>query len=267
MRLPRHDAVEHLLDPGELRRTHILDPIGDATDDALDLLPFLARDALLHQSGDALIAGDELRREPRARGCPDALFGKMLLNVIELVPETPLEDCVELGILDARPASSIGDGAEQRSVARLLGSHEGHDRYAQAPLEGRDVDGLALGGSDIHEVHHEDGRAAKADEVREHVAAALELRCIDDDQHKVGAVRNDVIARHGLLGRLGIEAIGARKVDELVGAAVTREAAHLLLDRLTGPVAHMLARAGEPVEYGGLAGIGLPEQRDARDAI
>ena len=78
----------------------------------------------------------------------------------------------------------------------------------------------------------------------------------------------DDVARDGLIERGGLEAVGARQIDEAVDAPGTRpdEPAFLALDRDARVVGDLLAAAGETVEECGLAAVGHADERQTRAA-
>ena len=76
---------------------------------------------------------------------------------------------------------------------------------------------------------------------------------------------HDDVARHRLVGRDGVEAVGAGQVQHRVFAAGRpTHAAFLALDGDPGVVGHFLPAAGQQVEQRGLAAVGVADQRDAQ---
>ena len=73
------------------------------------------------------------------------------------------------------------------------------------------------------------------------------------------------VAGDALVGAGGIQAVGAGQVDQLDRPPVgQRHAPRMALHGHARIIAHLLARAGERVEQGALAGIGIADQRDQR---
>ena len=100
----------------------------------------------------------------------------------------------------------------------------------------------------------------------------VEIGGVDHDHQSIGqplaglGAEQDV-ARHLLVRAGRFEAIGAGQVDQLDRAAVgQRRAAGMALDGDARIIADLLPRAGQRVEQGALAGIGVADQRDERNA-
>jgi hypothetical protein len=141
--------------------------------------------------------------------------------------------------------------------------------HAQFALQQRAVDGDALAAHGIAHVHrHHHGQAHGA-RLQHHAQAQLQLGGIDHADQQVGrglarALAGDHVARHGLIGTQGVEAVGTRQVQHAHGLARGRgEHALLALDRDPGVIGHLLAAAGQQVEQGGLAAVGMAQQGQA----
>ena len=136
-----------------------------------------------------------------------------------------------------------------------------HDRAAQALREGVHVDLVAVF---LHEVHHVEGHDrgdAQIDDLGGEVQVALEVRRVHQVDDRVGLAAHEVVAGDDLLGGVGRERVHAGQVGDdhlLIGAV----AALLLLNGHAGPVSHILVRAGQIVEHGRLAAIGVAGKRN-----
>jgi hypothetical protein len=157
----------------------------------------------------------------------------------------------------------------QRTRAVLADAHGLHHGHAQFALQQRAVDGDALAARGIaHVQRHHHGQAHGA-RLQHHAQAQLQLGGIDHADQQVGrglarALAGDHVARHGLIGTQGVEAVGARQVQHAHGLARGRgEHALLALDRDPGVIGHLLAAAGQQVEQGGLAAVGMAQQGQA----
>ncbi len=73
----------------------------------------------------------------------------------------------------------------------------------------------------------------------------------------------DDVPGDGLIQGGGLQAIGARKVQEPIGPAAggANETAFLALHGHAGVVGHLLTAAGEAVEQRRLAAVGNPDER------
>ena len=95
----------------------------------------------------------------------------------------------------------------------------------------------------------------------------FEIGSVDDEHDDLGRglafeFAVDDLARHLLVGARGIEAVGTRQVDQLERfSARQRQPAGLALYRDAGIIGDLLPRAGQRVEQGRLARIGVADQR------
>ena len=99
------------------------------------------------------------------------------------------------------------------------------------------------------------------------VEVPFEVGGVDDAEDAVGwrgvgAAAEEHIAGDGLVGRTGGERVSAGKIDDGDGLAVLRVGgADLFLDGDAGVVADFLFQAGEGVEEGALAAVGIADER------
>ena len=110
-----------------------------------------------------------------------------------------------------------------------------------------DVDALALGL--VHQVDADDDAVSDFKHLQNKVEVALERGGVDDDDGAVGASEEDEVAADLFVLRRGEKRVGAGQVDQLVVFVLEGIAAFGALDGLAGPVADVLAQAGERVEH------------------
>ena len=158
----------------------------------------------------------------------------------------------QFGVQEGLLAQRAIDGFEQRVVVRSFSRHERHDRNAEALLDLLRVDALALLLGHIHEIEHEHAWCVVCDarEIGQHIQAALKLGGVGHHERHVGRPRCHEIGGYLLFGRVRRKPVGTGQIDDLVRSAVAEEFALFALDRLSGPVPHVLTRPGEAVEQG-----------------
>ncbi len=162
------------------------------------------------------------------------------------------------------------DLVEQLGQAALAHRHGGHHRHAELLRQPLQIDGQAAPLGDIDHVQGQHDRTAHLLQLQHQAQHEPEVGGVGDaDQH----VRRDLsckTAQHHVTGDLlvrapGPEAVGARQVDDqdpAVGGGVKHPL--LALDGHARIVGHLLARPGQGVEQGGLAGVGVADQRHPR---
>jgi hypothetical protein len=116
---------------------------------------------------------------------------------------------------------------------------------------------------DVERHHHRD---AELEELDREVQVPLEVRRVHDIHDDVGALVREEVARDDLLLGVRRERVRARQVDEAEPPARVLEGRLLLLDRDARPVADMEPRAGDGVDDGRLAGVGVPGDGDRHRA-
>ena len=136
-----------------------------------------------------------------------------------------------------------------------------HDLAAQLTAQLRHVDLVAVLADHVHHVDGDDHGNAQLGELGGQVQVALQVRAIDDVQDGIGALLDQVVTGHHLLQRVGGQGVDAGQVHD-GHIIMLLQLALFLLHGNAGPVAHELVRAGQRVEQGGLAGVGVACQRD-----
>ena len=168
-----------------------------------------------------------------------------------------------------------GDGEAERLPDRIeaaLAHGDGLDhRHAEFGRQPLAIDGEAVAPGEIDHVERDHGGMAEADHLQGEAQMVVEIGRVEHEQHRVGQPfallpAEDDVARDLLVRARRVEAVGAGQVDQLDRAAVVeREASRMALDRDSGIIADLLAGAGQHVEQGALAGIGVADHRDQGD--
>jgi hypothetical protein len=198
------------------------------------------------------------------------------------------------GGLAGRPADLLGEGLDLRlqlpSVARpaLGGDLRGgvfadahglgdqrldplppvadrlHDRCPQQLREHAAVDLQAPVGGQVRLVERQQQRGPQLQQLRGEVQVPFEVRGVHDVDDHVGLPLHNELAGDDLFLRVGGQAVRARQVDDLHVPVAVADEAGLDLDGDAGIVAHVLAGAGEGVEQGRLAGVGIAGEGDGQ---
>ena len=123
----------------------------------------------------------------------------------------------------------------------------------------------------VRHVEDEQGRDAHLEHGLGEHELRLEPRRVDDQHECIGGAQPldpalEHVPRHALVEGAGREPVQPRQVHQLHAAvAVQPRHADVLLDGDAGIVGDLLPQPGQPVEEGGLAGVGRPDQRDQRN--
>jgi hypothetical protein len=164
------------------------------------------------------------------------------------------------------------DLGDQLFQSALAGRHRGDDRRADLGRQLLQIDPQALALGDVEHVERQHERPADLLELQRQAQDQPQVGGVGHaDQHPrsllAGQTAQDGVARHHLVGAAGAQGIGAGQIEHAQGAAAGRvQHAFLPLDGNARVVGDLLAAAGQGVEQGGLAGIGIADQRDAGGA-
>ena len=86
------------------------------------------------------------------------------------------------------------------------------------------------------------------------------------DHRTVRRIRQKKIPGDGFLGGTGVQRIGTGYIGNMDGVTGMEKSTRFGFHRFAGPVSRMLPQAGESVEYGAFANIGIACQGGADDA-
>ena len=260
------------------RALHAHLPLHGGEDLLDDVARVLAQVQLLHHGRVAL---EELGRRV-ARGHAvrlRRLLHQMLDRVQRLVrrPGADIQLRRETVVL-----RRVHRAAHQLVQALALARADRHHRHAQPLLHGRQVDDVAVA---AHLVHHVEGyhhRPPQLEQLKGQVEVAFKVGGVHDVDDHVGLLLDDEVAADDFLHRIGAEGIDARQIHDgyvrilirhrlpvfvrapeaprqaqvgLLAVMMVQHRAGLFFDRHAGPVAHVLAAAGELVEEGGFAAV------------
>ena len=161
-------------------------------------------------------------------------------------------------------------GAAHRELefdeAPAVDGFAGDDGDAEFLFEAGDVDGGTGGGGEVHHVDDEKHRPAEVENLVNEVEVSFEIGRVDDAEDAVGlggvgAAAEEDVAGDGFVGGAGGEGIGAGQVDDGDGLAVLRvSGTDLFLDGDAGVVPDFLFQAGEGVEKGAFAAVGIADE-------
>ena len=176
----------------------------------------------------------------------------------------------------ARPAFGCavehrGHRCAQPVQAALANRDGGDDGHAEVLCERLRRERQAVPFGEIDHVERDDHREIERDQLQREAQVQIEVGGIHDDDERIraalpGLPAEQDIAGNLFVGRRRIEAVGAGKVDQLHGTAIVqRQPAGMALDRHAGIIADLLAGAGECVEQGGFAGVGIADEHNQRE--
>ena len=137
-----------------------------------------------------------------------------------------------------------------------------HHLAAQLTGQFRDVDPVAALAHDINHVDGNDHRDAQLGQLSGQVQVTLQVGAVDDVQDGIRTLCDQVVTRHHFLQRVGGQGVNTGQVGNN-DVIVPLQLAFLLLHRNAGPVPDELIGAGQGVEQGCLAGVGVAGERDA----
>jgi hypothetical protein len=143
-------------------------------------------------------------------------------------------------------------------------SHGFHHRNAEELRQLRGVDLLAAFAHLVHHVEGEDHGDAELHELDGEVEVPLEAVGVDDVDHQLRPLVDEVVAGDQLFLGIGGQGIGAGQIDDVEAVPVGLEVALALLHGDAGIVPHALPRAREGVEHGRFSGIGVTRKRNAQ---
>ena len=199
---------------------------------------------ILFQQAQGATTGSEVVRGEQGLQLRQIVFKRV--TVIELQGRLRLTDKLPDLLLE---------GGNLFAVVGREGHHRATERFAELAL----VDDDAALLQDIQLVeHHHHGQAQFAQLQRE-VEGALQIGGVDDVEQQVGLLAlgkaaGDLLVQTAILTG---QAIDAGQIHQLEVMLTRAELTHLLVDGDTTPVAYLLAGAGQGVEQGGLAAIGV----------
>ena len=182
------------------------------------------------------------------------------------------------GLLDVGDGvlHGAGEGVHGNGLGGLGGLHSGlgglhnalalqggdlHDLAAQLTAQLLHVDLVAVLADHVHHVDGDNHGDAQLGQLGGQVQVTLQVRTVDDVQDGVGALGDQVVTGDHFLQGVGGQGVDTGQVHD-GHVIVLLQLALFLLHRNAGPVAHELVGAGQRVEQGGLARVGVTCQRD-----
>ncbi len=154
------------------------------------------------------------------------------------------------------------DGLLELFHALLPGGHDAQNRAAERLLERLQVDFDLVILRDVEHVHDDQHRNAHLKELRREVQVALEVGRVNDVDHALGVVGENVVAGHALVfarSAARSEGIDARQIDDIDLLISKHVAADFLFDGHARPVAHFLTGSCECIKKRRLSAIGIAD--------
>ena len=160
------------------------------------------------------------------------------------------------------------DGGDQIVDAALARGDRGDDRHAQFGAQRLQIDPQALTLGDVVHVERQNHWTPDSLQFQDQAQHQTQVGGVGDADHHVrrrlsGQAPQHGVARDLLVRAAGAQGIGARQVQHRHRSAGRGADQTLLpLHRDAGVVGHLLVRAGQGVEQGGLAAVGIADQGD-----
>ena len=175
-------------------------------------------------------------------------------NVGQCVLHTAAEDVGAFGV-GVVPGKRHGGFRSLRAGLALQGG-DLQNGAAQSLTQSFKIDIVAVFAHQINHIHRNHHGVSQLNQLGGQVEIALDVGAVDDVQNRVGMFVDKIGTGDHLLGGVGGQRINAGQIlKNHIG--VSLQGAFLLFHRHTGPVAHMLVGAGQNVEQGGFAAIGI----------
>ena len=163
-----------------------------------------------------------------------------------------------------RRGGSLGDGLLQFGHAFARSGGQRHHGAAQFLRQQRGVYLHAFVGGHVGHVHRQQQWHLHFGKLGGEIKIALEVGSVHHVHHQMSGLLLGIAACHLLIQRYflvgHIQRISAGQIHHFKSVAAQRIFAAHALYCYARPVAHALARAGEGVEYGGFAAIGVADQ-------
>ena len=159
--------------------------------------------------------------------------------------------------------ASLGHGQQpclQLGQTLLADRHQRHHRTAERLGQRLGIDPDAAFARDVHHVERDQDGHAHLQQLHGQIEMTLQVAGVEHVDDEIGLAPEQIVARDHLVERAGIERIDAGQVDHPHPASVEFQRAFLALDRHARPVARGLADAGQGVEEGRLAAVGIAGQ-------
>ena len=244
--------------------------MGDAPDHILTVprRPGLA--ALAGQGGDAAVFRVHGSEQPLGKAVLlQQLDGKPAGRIaLDPLPGQQARDFpdirFQLAVIDdlraAGTAVTRGDGAVQFLLPDPLAGLGPDDRDAQRLGKGIGIHPYPPLRRHVHHVQHGQGGPPHLQKLQAKIQAFFQRRGIKHRHDLCRILFHDELPGGHLLRRPGSQAVRPGQVHQLDARVAAHETSRLFLDGHTGVIGHILAGAGEHVEDGRFAAIGLPGQ-------
>ncbi len=148
-------------------------------------------------------------------------------------------------------------------------AHDRHDRTAEVRAQLRRVEAQAAPLRKVDHVQRDDDGQAVREKLAGENQIAREVARVDDDDHGVrlgvGAAAGEHVAHDARFRQIQAEPVETRQIDDVHDdVTADNRAADAGARRRARKVRRLGARAAEPVEERGLAGVRIADQGDAQ---
>jgi hypothetical protein len=193
-------------------------------------------------------------------------FARPPLQVDEVAPDVRMDAA-------ARCRKHVVNGGMEIADAALADRDGLDHRHAELALEHLRIELEPVAFGEVDHVQRDDRREPEFDQLQRETQVIVEIRGVEHDHQRVrlalaGLLAQQHVSGHRFVRARRIEAVGARKIDQLDRPAVLeRQTPRMPLDRHARIIADLLARAGERVEQRALAGIGAAGDGNERERV
>ena len=138
----------------------------------------------------------------------------------------------------------------------------GDDRHLKQFAQLFQVDFDFLLARFIHQINTDDDVRGHLENLKDEVEVPLQRRCVADYDRYSGFLETDEFAGDRFLSAVGDQGIRSRQVDQRIVRFLMPCRAFRQRDGFPRPVAGVLVHAGQLIEHGAFADIGIAGQRD-----
>ena len=256
----------HTVNPLIAASGHSDDGVLMLSPDGLHLGPSLRWQCVFHHRRNLLICLEELESDPvhrvgfgheslndyvEAGQCLAMIIGDLWTVGLALGPmPEDLQSCVDELMHALVPCGGHGDDRHANGGSQDLGL------YLKALLFGY-----------VYHVESDDDGRGKSQKLGHQIEVALQRGGIDQHEHHIRSLVDDVISGDHFFGRRSGQTVGSGQVCDVNGHTIVFEGAGAPFHRLPRPVSDTLAEARQQVEHGALAHVGLARQSYGCDPV
>ena len=167
-----------------------------------------------------------------------------------------------VGLLLRQPVKQCVQGRQQPPPASFVSAYRTDHRHAQLPFQGLQVNMYSPALRFVQQVHAQQHRLSCLHHLQQQLHVPFQTASVTDQQHRVRTAVTDEIPGQLLLRRGRRQGIGPGHIHQHIAPLFAAAVAPGVADGLARPVAGVLLHAGEIIEYGAFAHVGVSRQGD-----